>query len=414
MGWLVALIAAMTLMVSTGVWNPFPGIWTWLNTSSPLSEPEALWQERLGGVPKTVTLLDEYVVIEHRRSVEVRSRTTGNLMWETDADWAAVAGEKVISGTLLVKGYQVRDPATGVVVRDDKEAAAVWTFTDTMIDVSCRTPQDCQLTARDPTSGQEKWQAGLPGIGFVLFADNPGLAGAEPLGAITGQLPLPPLLGFRIDHRVHVVDTNSGQTLPVISPERQTTVHVIGGRVVHGKAEPRDGRCLLSLSGRDAASTSEVWKRDGYQVVGLSGCELRGDPRAGGNAVVATRPDGRQSLLDAGDGREVLVCETGEEVLATDGIRAVVRSADGAKLVGYALGRKKPLWTRNASADASAIVTRHAIVISDHSPDQILVLDPATGKVRTKVRSGAKVAALDGKGLILTDRRDLGYVSLAK
>lgn len=414
MGWLVALIAALVLMVSTGVWNPFPDLWTWINTSSPLSEPEADWQERLGGVPTTVTLLEDHVVIEHRRSVEVRSRSTGRQIWETDADWAAVSGGKVISGRLLVKGYEVRDPASGAVIRKDEHAAAVWTFADTMIDVSCRTSQDCQLTARDPGTGEEKWDAGLPGIGFVLFADNPGLADAETIGALPTPRPMPRLLGFPIDHRVHVVDTRTGRVLPVATPQRHETVHVIGGRLIVGTADSREGgRCTLSLTGRDGASRGEVWRRDGYQMVSLTNCELRGDPRAGGNAVVVTRPDGRQALLDAGDGREVLVCAKGEEILATDGIRAVVRSADGSRLVGYALGKSKPLWERDAAPDAAAVVTREAIVISDHSPDKIIVIDPATGKVRDEVRSGAKVAALDATGLVLTDRRDLGYLSLA-
>ena len=41
------------------------------------------------------------------------------------------------------------------------------------------------------------------------------------------------------------------------------------------------------------------------------------------------------------------------------------------------------------------------------------ILDPATGQVRSEVRSGAEVLAYDGRGLMLGDRRELGYLSVS-
>src|SRR5262249_40604181 len=159
-------------------------------------DPVTEWQERLLGVPKTVTVLDRFVVIEHRQSVEVRSRANGRQLWQTKADWAAVSNGLVIVGKLLAKGYEVRETSSGAVIGRDDRAAAVWTFTKAMLDVSCRTSKDCELVARDPAEGTERWRAGLPGIGFVLFADNPGLAGAQQMGS--ELTPMPPLLGFPI------------------------------------------------------------------------------------------------------------------------------------------------------------------------------------------------------------------------
>lgn len=414
-GWLVASIAAMTLMVSTGIWNPFPDLWAWINTGRPLSDPGTAWQERLGGVPKNVTVLENYVVIEHAGSVEVRSRQTGRRLWETKADWSAVAGDSIIAGTLLVKGYEVRDPASGAVVRRDDKAAAVWTFADTMIDVSCRTSKDCELVARQPESGEQKWRIGLPGIGFVLFADNPRLAGATPMNPHAAAGGMPRLLGFPIDNRVHVVDTRAGRVLPVVSPEKHSRVHVLGGRVIHSTAVPRNGRCIVSVTGRQGATGSEVWRRDGYSILELNGagCDLRGEPVAGGNAVVAIRPDGREALLDAGDGREVLICGENEELAATDGVHAVVRSEDGLKLTGYALGRKDPLWTRAVAEAATVVMSRGVIILSDRSPDRIFVLDPATGSERAEVRSGAEIVAFDTSGVVLADRRELGHLAFS-
>ncbi|GIH11728.1 hypothetical protein Rhe02_97950 [Rhizocola hellebori] len=411
----------MTLLVSTGIWNPFPGLWAWFSESRPLAEPALQWQERLGGVPKTVTILDRFVVVEQRESVEVRTRLAGRRVWEAKADWATVAGsperEVVVSGTLLKKGYEVRDPATGRVIRTDDKAAAVWSFSDGLIEVSCFTPKDCELTAKEPVSGDELWRTGLPGIGFVLFADNPKLAqGAvmtsDRFDAKAEPRPMPKVLGFPIDNRIHPVDTLERKALPVVEPDGHTSVTVLGGRIVYSIATPRDGTCLVTVSGRDGATGKEVWVKHGYQLRTISGagCDQRKEPVAGGNAVVALRPDGREALLDAADGREVLTAEVGEKILATDGIRAVVRSADGSKITTFLLGRETALWSRKASDKSSVAVTRNAVILADRSPDRIIVLDPTSGRVLKDVRSAAKVVASDNRALLLADRRDLGYL----
>jgi outer membrane protein assembly factor BamB len=424
MGWLVAIIVAMTLLITTGLWNPFPGLWDWINRSRPLSEPAVQWQERLGGTPRSVTLLERFIVIEQPESVEVRQRGTGRRVWETKSDWAAVAGSAsrpvVVSGTLLKKGYEVRDAGTGLVLRRDEKASAVWSFANALLDVSCFGSADCEVTAREPATGAELWRAGLPGIGFVLFADNPKLAhgaGFSPERIEIGTQPklMPPVLAFPVDNRLHIVETAEGRVQQTIEPGRTDSVTVLGGRVVHSLAKPREGSCLITLSGRDGITGHEVWRRDGYilRTISGAGCVQPKEPVAGGNAVIAIRPDGQEALLDAGDGREVLSCQPGEKILATDGIHAVVRAADGASISGYLLGKAEPLWTRKAGPEISVAVGRTAVVISDQTPDRITVVDPATGRVRAEVRSGAGIVAFDGSGILLGDRRELGYLSLA-
>ena len=171
-------------------------------------------------------------------------------------------------------------------------------------------------------------------------------------------------------------------------------------------------RCIVTLSGRDGATGKEVWVKHGYQLRTISGagCDQRKEPVAGGNAVVALRPDGREALLDAADGREVLTAAVDEKILATDGIRAVVRSADGSKITTFLLGRQTPLWSRKASDKASVGVTRNAVIVADQGPDRITVLEPTSGRVLKDVRSSAKVVASDNRALLLADRRDLGYL----
>lgn len=417
----MAVVAVLTLLVTTGLWNPFPGIAAWLTTSQPLADPALPWQERLGGVPKSLTLLDRFVVVEQRESVEVRSRSSGRRIWQTKSDWATVAGPPertvVVSGMLLKKGFEVRDAATGMVLRRDTRALAVWSFSNALLDVTCGTPKDCELTAQEPASGDVIWRAGLPGIGFVLFADNPKLAmgasmGADRIEPRSEPVMMPKLLGFPIDNRIHIVDTTDGRVLPVVEPDRDTSVTILGGRIVYSIAEQRDGVCRLTLIGREGATGMEVWRRDGYQMRTLSGagCEQRREPVAGGNAVVAVRPDGREVLLDAADGREVLIAEAGEKVMATNGIHAAVRSADGQSMSVFALGKPKALWTRRVTSKASVAITRTAVILSDRSPNRITVLETETGASLKEVRSGANIVAMDRFALLLGERRDIGYL----
>ncbi|MFD0784591.1 hypothetical protein ACFQZ8_11795, partial [Micromonospora azadirachtae] len=177
---LLALIAVVAL-AATGVWNPFPGVWEWVDRSEPIAEPDVVWQQRIGGTPKSVTIAGETVVVEQRTRVEARALATGGQLWERKADWAAVAGADrnavVVVGKLLVKGYEVLDPTTGVTRRRDDDAVAVWTYRNLLLDARCAQPTDCTLSAWDPRGTKPLWTAFLPGVGSGLFADNPGLRG---------------------------------------------------------------------------------------------------------------------------------------------------------------------------------------------------------------------------------------------
>src|SRR5262249_34712801 len=159
------------------------------------------------------------------------------------ADWAALAGPAgrtvVVTGKLLTKGYSVLDPRNGSPIRHDDRALAVWTYSNAMLDVYCHAPQDCILTAREPASGDEFWHVQLPGVGFVLFADNPALSGVQKLAGddgpddLDGPGRMPALLGFPVDGRIQVVDTVSGELAPEIKPSRHEKILVMAGRVVH-------------------------------------------------------------------------------------------------------------------------------------------------------------------------------------
>ena len=153
-GYALVGVVVVVILATTGVWNPFPTVWKWVNQSQPLSSPAVAWQQRLGGSPKSVAIAGNAVVVEHRTTVEARGLSSGVRLWQRNADWGAVAGENgdavVVTGQLLVKGYDVVDPLSGTVRRHDSQAVAVWTFRNAMLDVRCLDARDCTLTAWDP------------------------------------------------------------------------------------------------------------------------------------------------------------------------------------------------------------------------------------------------------------------------
>lgn len=415
---LVILIA----LVATGVWNPFPNLWDWVNRSQPLSTPDVAWQERVGGTPKSVTVAGNAVVVEHRTSVEARNLTTGVRLWERKADWSAVAGDgqdSVIAvGKLLVEGYDVLDPGTGAVRRKDTQAVAVWTYRNALLDVRCAGPKDCTLTAWDPRGTSPRWSTNIPGVGFVLFADNPEVLSTRRLttdkvdpGA-AGPDPVPPLIGYPIDGRVHVVDTATGRVVQKLEADRQERLVVVGGRLLRITAKSADGTCYFNVAAEDANTGQRVWQRAGINLrtADGSGCAQRADPQGGLNVIVGVGPDTREGVIDAYDGRYLWVGGHDEKLRAVDDRYALVRAADGRSTRGHQLGVDGPRWTRQTHPDAQAALARYAAIIVDSDPDRVIAVDPATGKELANLRTSAKVLAVGRTGMVIGDGRDIGYV----
>ncbi len=418
---LLALVAVV-ILVATGVWNPFPGLWNWINQSDPLSSPATAWQQRLGSSAQSVTIAGSAVVVEHRTTVEARSLQAGVRLWEKDADWGAVAGTGVNAvvavGELLVKGYEVLDPATGTVLRRDRDAVAVWTYRNMLLDVRCLQPRDCQLVAWDPRGAQPLWSVPVPGIGFVLFADNPPLPGTRLLtagrvnGDAGGPVPAPALLGFRADERLHVVDTAAGRIVQVVEPRRGDRVVVVGGRVLTVTTRAADGTCYFTVTASDPANGREVWRRDGLNLrtVEGAGCSQGEDPFGGQNVILGVTPEGREMLLDAYDGRVLWRGGDGQKVLAVDDRYALVRARDGRSVGSQLLGRGRAGWTRRTDPDAQAALTPYAGLVMDADPSRIVAVDPRDGDVFAEVRSEARVLAVGPAGMIIGEGRDIGYL----
>jgi outer membrane protein assembly factor BamB len=424
-GWFVAGMIVMVMLVATNTWNPFPGIWKWVNHNGPISDPAPAWQQRIGASPQSVTIAGNAIVVDLGDSVEARRLSDGGQLWSKKADWSAVAGvaasAAVVSGKLLVKGYDVVDPSTDSLLRHDKQAVAVWTYRDAILDVRCHGSKDCTLSAWGPRATQPAWTVDLPGVGFVLFADNPSLKGIRAMTALQiaghagGPDTMPRLLGFPINGSTYVVDTSQGKLLPEVKPGRRDEIVVVGGRVLRITATPGDGACYFAVVASDAVTGSQVWRQAGLNMrtVSSSGCEQRDAPNGADNVVLGIGPDGRQLLMDAYDGRVLWIGAAGEKVLDVDSTFALIRAADGKSIRGILLGQSGTLWTRPAPSDAEALLNRYAVVITQKGPNRIIALDPETGREKLNVRSSAKVLACGPDGMVIGDARLVGYLPYA-
>jgi hypothetical protein len=419
--YLAFALVIVIVLAATGVWNPFPDVWGWVNRSRPMSEPDVVWQQRVDGKPKSVTIAGNTVVVEQRTSVEARSLATGVQLWHRKADWAAVAGDVgdpvVAVGKLLVKGYELIDPETGAVRRRDRNAIGVWTYRNALLDVRCSGAKDCTLSAWEPRGSKPMWTAFLPGVKVGLFADNPDVLGTRRLTAaqvddgVAGPDLMPSLLGLEVDGRVQIVDTASGRVVQETQPGREERLVVVGGRLLRIGARPGDGTCYFTVAARDPATGQEVWRRSGINLrtADGAGCVQREDPQGGRNVLVGVGPDAREAVLDGYDGRLLWVGRDGEKLLAVDDTYALARAGDKRAISGYELPVAASRWTHPIDPKGAAALTPYAAVIADHKPDRIIALDPRTGRELANLHTTARALAVGPAGIVIGDGRDIGY-----
>jgi hypothetical protein len=424
-GWLLLGLVTVIVLAAAGVWNPWPGVWDRINRSAPISEPDVVWQQRVDGTPKSVTIAGETVIVEQRTRVEARSLATGVQLWVRKADWSAVAGgdrDAVVAvGRLLTKGYEVLDPTTGAVRRRDGDAVGVWTYRNMLLDVSCVAATDCTLRAWDPRGSVPRWTAFLPGVSTGLFADNPGLLGTRRLTAaridaqVAGPERVPPLLGFPVDGRVHVVDTATGRVLQDVEPARDERLVAVGGRMLRVHATAQDGMCLFSVTAHDPGNGRQVWRRTGFNLrtADGAGCAQREAPQGARNVLVGVGADGREAVLDGYDGRLLQVNDEGQRLIAVDDRYALVRSADRRSVLVRELGADRTRWTRPAGAKSGGALTPYAVVLTDEKPNRLIALDPRTGRELVVLRTSANALAVGPAGMVIGEGREIGYARFA-
>ena len=421
----LGVVGVLTLVTSylliTGQ-NPGPAVLDWFDRLGALSSPAPAWETRLGGRPEYAVVSGRVVVVFGRGRVDVRDVRTGAEVWARDVPWAAVAGADsaavVVVGRPNQKGFEVLDPGTQAVQWSDEQAVAVWTYRDVVLAMTCPGVTGCTLAAHEPIRGRQRWRTPVPGVGKTLAGVNHELLGSRPIEStvdsrVQGPLEGPPMLGFPLDSKVQVVDLQSGQLVRDARGDNTTRVVVVAGRLLYSHAERREGHCRYTLEARDPVNGSAVWRTDGYDLRTASGagCEQRRDPMGGGNTLSAIRGDNLEVLLDAYDGREVWVGKPGQTVLATDGLTAVIRSADGKSIIGWDIAGGVDLWQRPAHESADVALTRYSVVIVDGRNGRVVAVEPGTGRVLTDAKTPAQVIGVGADGLLLASGRNIGLVT---
>ncbi|MFF5082322.1 hypothetical protein ACFY36_35190 [Actinoplanes sp. NPDC000266] len=425
-GYALVAIVIVVVLATTGVWNPWPNVWNWVNTSEPIAGDAARWQQRIGGSPQSVAIAGDAVVVEYRTSVEAYGITAGVKLWESDADWASIAGDGddavVATGRLLTKGYQVLDPHSGTVLRSDDAATAVWTYRNALLDLHCSKGSDCQLTAWAPRGSKPLWTVDTGGIGFVLNAANPDLPDTRQLTAdrvdddVARPRQMPSLIGLPDDGKVRVVDTATGRVAQTVEPAQDQRVAIAGGRVLTITGTPGDGTCYYSVVATDPPSTSPVWKKEGLNLRTAengSNCKQERDPAGGEDVLLGVDPVGREELLAGHDGRVLWHGAKGENVLAVNDNYAVIRNAAKNTFRGYAFGRNHTVWSRQVGANPSTALTPYAALVVSRKPDRIVAIAPGSGRLLADVRTDAEVFAVGPGGMIAVAGRDMAYIPWA-
>jgi outer membrane protein assembly factor BamB len=423
-GCALAAVLVVILLATSRLWNPFPQLWGWIDTSEPIASGVARWQQTIGGTPQSVTIAGDAVIVGYRTAVAAYGLVAGVKLWGSDADWAVVAGEGgdtvVVTGRLLTKGYQVVDPRTGAVRRSDTEATAVWAYRNAILDLRCGKGGDCELTAWDP-HGNARWRLSTGGIGFVLNAANPDLPDTRPMtaagvdGEVAGPRQMPALIGLPDDGTVRVIETGTGKLVQTSRPGPGQRVAVAGGRVLTVTATATDGTCYFGVAATDPRDGDTVWRRDGLNLrtVSGAGCAQSRDPAGGEDVVVGVDPVGRPELIAAHDGRVLWHGAEGEQVLAVNDGFAVIRGADHGTLRCRAFATGRTAWSRAVGAGASAALSAYAVAIVTTKPARVLAVAPSSGLVLADVRTRARIFAVGPGGMIAVDGREMAYLPFA-
>jgi outer membrane protein assembly factor BamB len=421
--YLLAVVIILIVLATTHTWNPWPKLWNWFNTSSPIAAGASQWQQRIGGSPQKVQIAADAVIVSYRTSVEAYGLGAGVKLWNNDADWASVAGQGseavVVTGRLLTKGYQVLDPRSGAVKRADTSASAVWTYQDAILDLSCAKGSDCTLSAWAPNGTQPRWQVSTGGIGFVLDAADPDLPDTRQLTGpgidndVAGRGELPGLIGLPDDGKVRVINTATGKVSQTVTPGTGQKVVVVGGRVLTVTGTAADGTCYYGVVATDPPAGQTVWQRDGLNLRTAgngSGCKQDRDPAGGEDVVLGVDPVGKEELIAAHDGRILWHGDKGETVLSVNDAYALIRSANHGSVRAFSFATGGTAWRRDVGANVSAAVTPYASIVVTTKPSRIVALDPRSGSVLVDVKTDAKVFTSGTAGLIVVSGRDMAYL----
>jgi len=435
----MTLALTATLLITTNTWDLRPQLASWWAKFLVRSDPEPKWNARLGGVPDLVAVMATgQVVVSTRGFVEAYREDSGRLIWHYGTHFALPAGDVVVlrrrpqnpdEDRGRYTGYSVVEPASGAVLWGDRDAIAVWAFSDKIVDLICPENGDCHVRARSHRdNGTVLWSAPVPGGARTISGPNPSLVGtrdpAEWFATAAAGTPgrLPPVIGLTVEGRVQVIDTVDGvRVREVTPPNRETRVALSGERLLFSHSERDDSGCRFRIEAFDYRSDTSVWRKDGFDLDTASGagCEQRRDPLGAGNHLVALRDDNLPTLLAAATGEPTWTGVPGERVLATDGELAVVEGADRrtVRVIDLLDPDRRAVWSEEVGLKSEAAVTRDYVVIRAGDAGRLIVINhfPAqNGGVAKLVdrQTKATVVGYGVRGLIIASGRRIGYIPI--
>jgi hypothetical protein len=407
-------------------WNPWPEFKNWLDErTSTLSEPKGAWTQRVAGTPDAVGITDTAVVAFMGDMVESRARGNGEFKWRKETDWAALAGPStggvVIISKVSSKGFEAVDALTGSTKWANPDGDGAWTYRDAVLTFDCPKGGGCSIVNRNPDNGEVRWKIAMGGANRSLNGGNSGRSVLRNLDGRWNDVrdatpqPMPRYVGYQVDRKLQVIDTTAGRRVREENVSIDARVVVAANRTVRVAGSVTGTGCRIVATGRDAGGGQQVWQRDGYDLrtTGGAGCEPRNDPPGGGTALIGTRPDQRQVLLSAVDGRELAVANAGETILGTDGQVGVVRAGDGKKIRAVRLDGGGQVWARDVQSSAKVGVTPYAIFITDAAIGRVAAVDAGSGQLRLDVETTGEVVGVAPAGVVLGRGRTIGFSSFS-
>jgi hypothetical protein len=423
-----------TILVTTKAWNPLPQLAEWWDKITVLSQPEPTWTGRLSGVSdRAAVMAAGQVVVASRGFVEAFESSRGDRLWTYPVHWALPAWDVVVMRSRPAnpdadrepdRGYSVVDPLTGTVLWGDREAAAVWVFSEHILDLTCTDGDNCQLRARrHRDNGNVLWTVPLPAAARTIHGAQPALTGTrDPAewfaeAAAGTPRPLPPVIGLAVDGRIQMINTFEGVRIrEVTPPDRETRVAFSGERLLFAHAERADSGCRYWVEAFGYRSHEPAWRLDGLDLDTASGagCEQRRDPLGTANRLVGIRSDNHPALISAVDGEPVWSGLPGERILATDGELAVVVGADRktVRVLDLLDAEQRPVWTATMGQDPEAAVTTAHVIIWDGDVGRVVVLDHVGAGLLRDIKTKASIIGHGTLGLILASGRRIGFISL--
>jgi hypothetical protein len=426
---LTSSLLVMVILAVTGVWNPLPILTSWWDHLTALSDPPPPWTNRLGGIPDSAAVMSGgQVIMSTEGEVQGYEPHTGTTLWSISTTWALPAWDVVVvrlqgthpdlTGTPNT-GYTVIDPANGHALWGIRDAGAVWTFADVILDLSCVTDH-CDLRAYAHQGGV-LWHVQLPAWVHALHGPNPPLMGLrDPAGwfgkAAAGTPPrLPTVIGFSFDGQITVVDTVLRQAYDVPAPDLRTRVTLAGERLLYVRADPDGDACRFTVTAYDIHDLKPAWPAADWDLDTVYGeaCAQRNDPVGADGYFVALDDQQRPLLIDSADGTAAWTGVSSEKVLATDGRLAVVLLADRRTIhvIDLLDPRVPVVYTQSFGLDPQAALTYDQVFIRDGDNEKLWIFHRTLANDHIELHTLSDVIGYGPTGAIIASARRFGFIA---